>query len=59
MHQHFRTPRTREELVGFVGMSRFYVMNRFVEPLLAEGALVRTVPDRPKSKDQRFRTRQP
>ena len=54
-----RTPRTREELVGFVGMSRFYVMSRFVEPLLAEGALVRTVPDRPKSKDQRFRTRQP
>lgn len=59
MHQHFRTPRTREELVGFVGMFRSYVMSHFIEPILSEGALERTIPDRPKSKDQRFRTRQP
>ena len=37
----------------------YYVMSHFIEPILSEGALERTIPDRPKSKDQRFRTRQP
>lgn len=49
-----RDPRSREELVAFTGYSRFYVMSRFVEPLLQTGELRRTLPDRPKSKLQRY-----
>ena len=49
-----RTPKSREEIVSFAGMSRYYVMSRFVLPLLATGKLRMTLPDKPKSKDQRF-----
>lgn len=51
-----RTPRSREELVAFVGMSRFYVMGHFVRPLVESGQLKMTHPETPKSKGQRFVT---
>jgi ATP-dependent DNA helicase RecG len=51
-----RTPRSRDELASFAGMSRFYVMSRFVAPLLADGRLKETIPERPKSKNQRYVT---
>lgn len=51
-----RTPRSREELVAFVGMSRFYVMGHFVKPLVESGQLAMTHPSTPKSKEQRFVT---
>lgn len=49
-----RTPRSREELAAFAGMSRFYVMGHFVKPLVESGRLAMTRPETPKSKDQRF-----
>lgn len=49
-----RTPRSREELLSFTGMSRFYVMSRFVKPLVENGKLAMTRPDAPKSKSQRY-----
>ena len=49
-----RTPRSREELTAFAGMSRFYVMGHFVKPLVESGQLKMTHPETPKSKEQRF-----
>ena len=49
-----RTPRSREEIATFAGMSRFYVMSRYIAPMVAEGTLMLTLPDTPKSKNQRY-----
>ena len=52
-----RTPRSRDEIVAFAGMSRFYVMSRFVEPMVADGTLEMSIPEKPRSRDQRFTAR--
>lgn len=48
------TPRTREEIVAFVGKSRNYVMSQIINPLIDSGKLRRTIPDKPKSPNQKF-----
>ncbi len=48
------TPRTRSEIVSFVGKSQNYVMSQIVAPLVAEGKLKMTIPEKPKSSKQRF-----
>ncbi|MBR5314035.1 MAG: putative DNA binding domain-containing protein [Clostridia bacterium] len=48
------TPRTRAELVAFIGKSKNHVMSNIVNPLLAEGKLKMTIPDKPKSSNQKF-----
>ena len=48
------TPRTRAEIVAFVGKSKNYVMSKLVNPLVESGKLKMTMPERPKSPDQRF-----
>ena len=48
------TPRTREEIAAFVGKSKNYVMSQIVAPLVANGKLKMTMPDKPKSSNQRF-----
>ena len=48
------TPRTRAEIVAFVGKSKNYVMSQIVAPLVAEGKLKMTMPDKPKSSNQKF-----
>ena len=47
-------PRSRAELTAFTGMSRYYTMSRFVQPLLEEGLLEMTIPDIPQSPKQKF-----
>lgn len=47
-------PRSREEITAFVGKSRNYVMSQIVQPLIAEGKLEMTIPDKPKSQKQRY-----
>lgn len=50
-----RTPRTRKEIAEYLGLDTvFYVMKRYVEPLLLEGKLEMTIPDKPSSRKQRF-----
>lgn len=50
-----RTPRTRQEIADFVGMKTVsHVMAMFVTPLLQEGTLKMTIPDKPKSKNQKY-----
>ncbi|MCD8010127.1 MAG: putative DNA binding domain-containing protein [Lachnospiraceae bacterium] len=47
-------PRSREELTTFLGLSRYYVMEKTVKPLLESGQLEMTIPEKPKSKKQRY-----
>jgi len=48
------TPRTREELVSFVGKSKNYVMSHIVNPMVENGTLKLTLPDKPKSPKQKY-----
>lgn len=47
-------PRTRAELIEFTGMSRYYTMSSIVQPLIDEGKLKLTIPEKPKSPKQKF-----
>jgi ATP-dependent DNA helicase RecG len=48
------TPRTRAEIVKFVGKSKNYVMSHIVAPLIANSKLKMTMPNKPKSSNQKF-----
>lgn len=47
-------PRTRNEIVAFTGKSKNYVMSHLVGPLLENGKLKMTMPEKPKSPNQQF-----
>lgn len=47
-------PRSRSEIVDFVGKSKNYVMSQIVRPLVEKGRLKMTMPDKPQSPHQRF-----
>ena len=47
-------PRSRMEIIAFVGKSKNHVMTQIVGPLVAEGKLKMTMPDKPKSPNQKF-----
>lgn len=48
------TPRTRSEIVAFVGKSKNYVMSQIVTPLVESGKLKMTIPEKPKSPNQKY-----
>ncbi len=48
------TPRTRDEIVAFIGKSKNYVMSDIVNPLVKSGKLKMTLPNKPKSSNQKF-----
>lgn len=48
------TPRSRAELVAFVGKSKNYVMSQIINPLVENGKLKMTLPDKPKSPNQKY-----
>lgn len=48
------TPRSRAEIVAFVGKSKNHVMSHIVSPLVEGGKLKMTIPDKPKSPNQKF-----
>ena len=49
-----KTPRTRAELAEFLGKTQYYVMSKIVMPLVERGEMKMTLPDKPKSKDQKY-----
>ena len=52
-----KTPRTRKEIADFTGVKTvFYAMEKYVQPLVAKGLLKLELPDKPKSKNQRYFT---
>ena len=51
-----KSPRSRQELINFSGLSRFQLMERYIQPMLEQGVLSYTIPEKPKSKNQKFFT---
>ncbi|MBQ6817159.1 MAG: AAA family ATPase, partial [Bacilli bacterium] len=47
-------PRSRAELISFTGKSRNYVMGQIIAPLIESGRIKLTIPDKPKSSNQRY-----
>jgi ATP-dependent DNA helicase RecG len=47
-------PRKRTEIIEFTGFSRFYTMNNIVQPLIEQGLLKISLPDKPKSSKQTY-----
>ncbi len=54
--EYCRIPKSREELTAFTGKSRYYTMSAIVQPLVDQGRLKMTIPEKPKSPKQRFVT---
>ena len=52
-----RIPRTRGEIIEFLDIaSGQYALRRYLEPLVQTGAIRLTVPDKPRSRNQRYVT---
>ena len=49
-------PRTREEIVALIGKTQYYTMQTYVYPMVNEELLAMTIPDKPKSRHQKFVT---
>jgi ATP-dependent DNA helicase RecG len=50
-----KTPRTRQEITDYLGLkTTFYAMQHYVQPLVNEGCLKMTIPDKPKSRHQKY-----
>ncbi len=49
-----KTPRTRSELEKFTGFSRYYTMSKIIQPLIDNGRLKLTIPEKPKSTHQMY-----
>lgn len=47
-------PRSRAELIEFTGKSRNYVVKQLIAPLVECGKLKLTIPDKPKSSNQKY-----
>ena len=47
-------PRSRQELADYTGCTQSYTMNYLIRPLLESGKLRLTIPDKPRSRQQRY-----
>ncbi len=49
-----KKPRTRAEIATFLGKTQYYAMSKIVRPLVLKGEIKLTIPDKPKSKEQKY-----
>lgn len=54
--EYCRQPRSRKEISKHVGKTQNYVMQQFIQPLLQQNVLRMTMPEKPKSRYQKFVT---
>ncbi len=47
-------PRSRKEIAEMLGVDEYYAARRYINPLVLSGALGRTIPDKPRSKNQKY-----
>jgi ATP-dependent DNA helicase RecG len=47
-------PRSRQEIAKMLDVDEYYAARRYIKPLVGAGALMMTLPDKPRSKDQRY-----
>jgi len=47
-------PRSRDELTHFTGFSQYYTMSKLVQPQIDAGRIQMTIPEKPRSRYQRF-----
>lgn len=53
-----KEPRSREEMMVHIGLkSRLHFQKQYLRPLLDEGKIEMTIPDKPRSKHQKYRTK--
>ena len=49
------TPRTRREIADFLKVrTTGYAIQKYIDPLIKKGIVVYTIPEKPKSSDQRY-----
>ena len=51
-----KTPRSREEIIEYTGLSRYYIIGVVIKDLINEGLIGLTIPEMPKSGKQRYYT---
>ncbi|WP_110954641.1 ATP-binding protein [Anaerosinus massiliensis] len=50
-----RVPRSRDEITAYLGLkTNYHAMKKYILPLIEKGKLKYTIPDKPKSRNQRF-----
>jgi len=49
-----KIPKSREEIADFIGKTQYYAVKTVVTPLVNSGKLKMTIPDKPKSKNQKY-----
>ena len=55
--EYCRIPRTKKEIAEFLEIKTiFYVVNKYIKPLLDKGLLQMTIPDKPGSRLQKYYT---
>lgn len=53
--QFCRIPRSRKEMLDYLELTdRMYFQKQILKPLIQEGAIKMTLPDKPKSKNQKY-----
>lgn len=49
-----KEPKSRGEIAEMLGVDEYYAARRYINPLVGSGALARTIPAKPRSKNQRY-----
>ena len=56
LEEYCKIPRSRKEVAVFLNMTQAYAMRRYVEPLIEQGILAYTIPEKPQAHNQRIVT---
>ena len=52
-----KNPKSRKEIQEYLGKTRTVLMDNYIRPLLEKGKLELTIPDKPKSQNQKYITK--
>jgi ATP-dependent DNA helicase RecG len=52
--EYLRTPKTRDEIISFTGLSKYYAINVILKSMIDNGKVALTLPDVPKSSKQKY-----